>query len=110
MAAPPTPFAACADGLALALRVTPRARRNRIEGVAPGGDGRPRLRVSVTAPPEGGKANAAAIALLAKSWRLPKGAFTVRAGQASRDKTLHIAGDPALLAPRLEALIRGGDG
>jgi hypothetical protein len=47
----------------------------------------------VSAPAEGGKANAALIRLLAKTWRLPKTAFTITAGPKSRRKTLFIEGE-----------------
>ena len=55
------------------------------------------------APAEGGKANAALIKLLAKAWRVPKGAISLVAGASSRTKTLEIEGDPTRLQPRLEA-------
>lgn len=49
----------------LALKVVPNASRDRVVGVLamPDGD---RLKVSVTSPPEGGKANKAVVALLRK--------------------------------------------
>ena len=64
------------------LRVQPRARRTALE-IAAGA-----LKASVTAPPEDGKANDAVIALLSQEWRLPKSAFAVIKGAATRDKTL----------------------
>ncbi|MGB0747817.1 MAG: DUF167 domain-containing protein [Magnetospiraceae bacterium] len=82
------PFRQQDAGLQLLIRVTPRANKNKINGLRVGGDGRTRLLVSVTAPPEGGKANAAVIKLLAKTWRLPKTAISVLAGATDRDKTL----------------------
>jgi uncharacterized protein (TIGR00251 family) len=83
----PGPLTEIAGGVRLALRVTPRAGRNEIAGVRHG-----RLLVKVTAAPEGGKANAAAIKLLSKAWRIPASAFEVTAGATSRDKTLTIRG------------------
>jgi uncharacterized protein YggU (UPF0235/DUF167 family) len=68
-------------------------------------DGGVALKAWVTAPPEGGKANAALIALLAKTWRLPKGAFEIVSGRGDRNKMLLIAGDPAPLKAKLEAWI-----
>lgn len=88
-------------GLRLTLRVQPGARRNALGGLAPLAGGGAALRAQVTAAPEGGKANAALIALLAKTWRLPKGAFEVLSGRGERTKTLLIAGDPAALEARL---------
>ena len=92
-----TPFRPRPDGLSLAVKVTPKASRTRIIGLARDADGGALLAVAVTAPPEDGKANAALIKLLAKQWRLPKAAVTVTAGTASRHKTLHIAGNPERL-------------
>ncbi len=88
-----TPFSLAKDGLRVALRVSPGARRNRIEGIAPDAGGKAVLKISVTAPPEGGKANQAVIALLAKAWRQPKGSFRITAGAGARRKRLHVAGD-----------------
>jgi len=97
-----TPYSRTAAGLTLALRVTPKARRNRIGEVAQVAEGGAVLKVSVTAAPEDGKANAAVIALLAKEWRLPKSAFAVTRGAAARRKTLTIDGDAAALKERLD--------
>lgn len=89
------------DGVRLVVRLTPKAGANAIRSRAAEGDGTPVLKVSVTAVPEDGKANAALIALLAKAWKLPKGAFSIVSGATDRRKTLHIAGDPALLIPHI---------
>lgn len=51
-----------------------------------------RLRVSVTAIPEKGKANTALIKFLSKTWRLPKSAFSIISGELSRNKALKISG------------------
>jgi len=85
------------------LRVQPRARRNRVDGLVAEVDGGVALKVAVTAPPEDGKANAAVIALLADTWGLPKSAFTVVAGAADRRKIIHLQGDPARLMQALES-------
>ena len=98
----PPPYAVTGSGLALALRVTPKARRNRIDGIADEADGKTALKVAVTAAPEDGKANAAVIALLAKEWRLPKSAFTVTRGVGNRRKTVAIEGDGAALKEKID--------
>ncbi len=91
------PFAAAADGLRVRVKVTPRAGRNRVDGLAPGADGEMALKVAVTAAPADGKANAAVIDLLAAEWRVPKSTIQVVLGAAGRRKVLHLAGDPAAL-------------
>ena len=83
------------------MRLTPRARADRIEGLAADAEGEPVLKAAVTAPPEKGKANAALVALLAKAWRLPKSAIAISAGASGRRKSVAIAGDPQELLKRL---------
>ena len=105
------PFEAVADGVRLALRVTPKASRNAIAGLAATASGGTALKVTVTAVPENGKANEAVVKLLAKAWKLPKTSLTVVAGATDRNKIVHVAGDPADLMRRLTALVKtaGGD-
>lgn len=97
------PFAAVPGGLRVFVRLQPRARRERIEGVVAEADGRVALKVAVTAPPEDGKANAALIALLGKNWRLPKSAMEIVGGATDRRKTLLLRGDPASLQATLSS-------
>ncbi len=91
------------QGLLVALRLQPGASRDRVDGLAILDDGAVVLKLRVTAPPEGGKANAALVKLLAKSWHLPKSSLRLLAGQSTRRKTLLVAGKAAALRPRLEA-------
>jgi uncharacterized protein (TIGR00251 family) len=85
------------NGITVELRVHPRARR---AALAMGGGA---LKASVTAPPEDGKANEAVIALLSQKWRLPKSAFAIIKGAATRDKTIGVIGEPAALASSIGA-------
>lgn len=71
----------------LQVRVQPRARRNSIEVV----DGS-KLKIYVTTAPEGGKANDAVVALLAKSLGIAKSHVRIVRGHKSRDKLLDIEG------------------
>jgi uncharacterized protein (TIGR00251 family) len=89
-------------GVAVRVRVQPGARRNAVSGVGETAEG-PALRVSVTAAPEGGKANAAVCALLAKAWGVAKSDVAVTRGQTARLKTVHVTGDPETLEARLGA-------
>jgi uncharacterized protein len=87
-----TPFNATSDGVRVRLKVAPGARRTGIGAVEAVADGAV-LKVQVTAPPEGGKANAAVLKTLAKAWRLPKSHLAITAGAGARRKTVHVAGD-----------------
>ncbi len=99
------PLTATAGGVKVRVRLTPRAGRDRIEGVLAGGDGRAVLKVAVAAPPEGGKANAALIKLLARAWRLPKTSLSIVAGATTRGKTVLIGGNSADITQRLNQWI-----
>jgi uncharacterized protein len=96
-----TPLTATADGVCIAVRLTPRARADRIDGIAHLADGAALLKVTVTAPPADGRANDALLLLLAKEWRVPRRELTIVGGQKSRNKVVHIAGDPPVLLKRL---------
>lgn len=98
-----SPFRAAAGGVAVAVRVIPRARRTRIDGIVADAGGAAAVKVAVTAPPADGKANAAVVALLAEAWNVPKSAIEVASGAADRRKTVIVAGDPAMVLARLEA-------
>ena len=88
------------------LKVTPKASREGIGSVAADADGGPRLGVRVAAAPEGGKANAQVVRMLAKAWRLPRSAVSVVKGAAARRKTLFVAGPTEALMARLEQWMR----
>lgn len=102
---PPRPLSVSArvtgDGVLVPVRLTPKAGRNRIDGVKPDADGTQRLAVSVTAVPEGGKANGALIGLLAKTWKVPKSAISIATGAKARAKLVRVAGDPAHILERI---------
>jgi len=71
----------------ITIRVTPRSARDSVEP-GPGGV----LLVRVTAPPDGGKANAAACRLVAEALGVPKTSVRVIRGQAARVKSLEVEG------------------
>ena len=95
-------FMAGPHGVRVTVRLTPRGGRNAVTGRGVDADGVPLLKAAVTAVPERGAANAALIALLAKSWRLPKTGLAVVGGLTDRTKLIEIAGGDAALAARLE--------
>lgn len=71
-------------GALIALRATPRARRNAVS-VENGA-----IRVHVTAPPEAGAANEAVARLLAKALGVPWTRLTLVRGASARDKTFRL--------------------
>jgi len=71
----------------LHLKVVPGASRDRLVGLL--GD---RLKVSVTAPPEGGKANQAVCRLLARSLGLNRSDFVITAGHSQPIKEIALDG------------------
>lgn len=71
----------------LPLKAVPGARRDEIAGWL--GD---RLKIRVTAPPEGGKANKAICALLAEALDLRPRDIEIVAGHTSPEKIAEIAG------------------
>ena len=89
----------------MAIRLTPRARADRLEGVVRAADGAPQLKASVTAPPAEGRANDALVGLLAKNWGVPRRDLAIVGGAKSRNKTVHVAGDSADLLKRLRSLL-----
>jgi len=71
----------------IAVHITPKSGRDEVAGWR-GGE----LSLRVTAPPECGKANAAACALVASALGVPRGAVRVVRGETSRHKQLEIDG------------------
>jgi uncharacterized protein (TIGR00251 family) len=100
-----TPLAATADGVRVAVRLTPRGRADRLEGVARLSDGAAILKVSVTAPPADGRANDALLQLLAREWDVPRRDLAIVGGLKSRGKTVRVSGKPADLLKRLGAAL-----
>lgn len=91
-------------GVRFAVRLTPKGGRDRIEGWAAAADGKMHLKARVSAPPEDGKANAALIALLAKTLGVAKSGVSIVSGETARLKQVDVAGEPDYLRARLEAL------
>lgn len=100
---PPIELQSTADGVMLAVRAQPGARRNAIAGVHARA-----LKVSVTAAAEKGKANEAIVELLAERLELARSQIAVVSGLTSRQKKLLIRGiDREELARRLAAALPG---
>ncbi|MBV9014537.1 MAG: DUF167 domain-containing protein [Alphaproteobacteria bacterium] len=89
----------------VAIRLSPRAGAKRIDGIGRSADGAAVVKVSVTAPPAEHRANEALIALLAEEWQLPRRDVSIAGGAKSRNKRVHIAGQPRALLAKLAAAL-----
>lgn len=98
------PYKRLEDHLRLAIRLTPNAGRDALEGVEENAEGETYLRARVTSVPEKGKANKALIALVAKTVGVPKSSISLVSGETARQKILRIDGDPEDLERRLDGL------
>jgi len=74
-------------GVLLSVKAVPGASRDEVVGRL--GD---RLKIRISAPPEGGRANQAIRRLLAKELGVKPGDVSVTAGETSAEKTVRIAG------------------
>lgn len=97
----PFPFCLCDGGLRVFVRLSPQAKKNAINALMADAEGQMALKVSVTAVPEKGKANARLIKLLSKEWSIAKSDIIITAGDTDRRKTLLLRGDPKSLQQRL---------
>ncbi|MGD8394878.1 MAG: DUF167 domain-containing protein [Candidatus Eiseniibacteriota bacterium] len=87
----------------LTVRVRPRAGSRALRGRRPDGA----LEIWVKAAPEGGKANAEVIAVLARALGVPRQAIDIVTGSSGRQKLLRIEGlTPVALAERVETALR----
>jgi uncharacterized protein (TIGR00251 family) len=90
------------DSPGLAVRVTPRARRNEIAGARDGV-----VLVRVASPPEDGRANLAVRRLIATRLSLRLAEVTVIRGESSREKVILVEG---MTGAQTRANLLGGDG
>lgn len=102
------PYTVDAEGLRLAVRVTPRGGREAVAGLVVDAEGRPALAVRLAAAPVDGAANAALIRFLAATFALRKAEVAILSGTSARQKTVRLSGDGPALAARLDALIAAG--
>ncbi len=89
----------------LAVRVQPGAPRDRLVGRMADGT----LKLAVTAPPEGGRANEAVTRLLAATLGLQAMRLRLRRGAGARSKVFMVEGlAPGELERRVDAALAGG--
>ncbi|HGE6025204.1 TPA: DUF167 family protein YggU [Vibrio cholerae] len=87
------------DDLLLRLYIQPKASRDSIVGLH--GE---ELKVTITAPPIDGKANAHLSKFLAKQCKVAKGSVVIEKGELGRHKQVRIL-QPSQIPPEIAALI-----
>jgi hypothetical protein len=98
------PWRFSVQGIAIALRVTPRGGSDAIDGIETLADGRSVVKIRVRAVADGGEANRAVTELLARALHVPKSRVRVLSGATSRLKQVAVDGDPKKLGEILSAL------
>ena len=102
-------FKKTTKGITLRLKVSPRSRVSEIAAIQD--DETPStldlfqekiLKVFLKEPPERGRANAALLKLLSRTWKIPKKDLHLLTGETSSLKVLFIKGDPEDLEKTLE--------
>ena len=99
-----------AEGVTLAVRAQPGAKKTAIVGVY-GEGAAAQLKIAVQAPPIEGRANEALIAFLAKQFGIARSAVEVVSGDLSRSKVFLLRGITAqtaesVLSPQVQAQLR----
>ena len=103
------PWRVVADGIELAVRLTPKGGRDAIDGIERLADGRSVLKARVRAAASEGAANAALVRLVARLLAVAPGRVSVVAGETARVKRLAIAGPGPALAAALERWLRSSE-
>ena len=89
------------NGVTLAVRAQPGAKRTAITGVY-GEGAAAQLKIAVQAPPLEGRANQALIAFFAETFSLPKSSVELASGESSRSKVFLLRG---VTLPQAEAML-----
>jgi uncharacterized protein len=93
------------DGLAIAVRLTPRGGRDAIDRIDALADGRQVVAARVRSAPTDGSANEALRGLIAKALHVPASRVAIASGAASRIKMVTVEGDGARMAAALDRIV-----
>lgn len=96
-------------GVRIAVRVTPRAGGDGVNGGVRMADGGTRLQVRVAAAPADGAANKTVISLIAEAFDVSKSAVSITRGESAREKLIDIEGDTAALSQRFMTLVESSN-
>ena len=88
-----------AEGLRLHILLQPKASKDQILGLH--GD---ELKITITAPPIDGQANAYLVKFLSKLFKVPKSTIILEKGELNRHKQVWIPA-PKLLPPEIQSLL-----
>jgi uncharacterized protein (TIGR00251 family) len=102
---PDGPIIPTRDDVRVAICLSPRAKSDRLLGIAATAEGGRAIKVSVTAPARDGQANEALLQFLARSWRLSRRDLSIVVGAASRSKIVRVAGEPRQVIAKLSSEI-----
>jgi uncharacterized protein (TIGR00251 family) len=102
------PWRYSAQGVLVAVRVTPRGGKDSLDGIEELANGRSVIKVRVRVAAEGGEANRAVTELFADALRIAKNKVRVVSGVTSRVKQIAIDGDPKALGAALTAATSSG--
>ncbi|MBN9037234.1 MAG: DUF167 domain-containing protein [Rhizobiales bacterium] len=100
---------AASGGIDIAVRLTPKAAADRVDGVETASDGRPHLKARVRAVPEKGAANKALEKLVAAWLGVPASTVAVTAGATARLKTVRVSGNADALVAAIAARLGEAD-
>jgi uncharacterized protein (TIGR00251 family) len=98
---PSGPIVPTRDGLRVAIRLSARAKCDRLLGIVSTAEGGRTVKASVTARAQDGQANEALLQLLVRAWRVARRDLSIVVGAASRNKIVRIAGEPHQLLAKL---------
>lgn len=87
------------DGIRLRIFLQPKARKDHIAGIHDD-----KLKITITAPPVDGQANAHLLKFLSKSFKVPKSSIILEKGELSRHKQVWIP-EPKLIPKEIQNLL-----
>ncbi len=87
------------NGIRLRLFLQPKASKDELVGLYDG-----ELKISITAPPIDGKANAHLLKFLSKAFKVPKSSIVLEKGELSRHKQVWIP-HPKAMPERIEEIL-----
>ena len=87
------------DGIRLRIFLQPKASKDHIAGIHDD-----ELKITITAPPVDGQANAHLLKFLSKSFKVPKSSIILEKGELSRHKQVWIP-EPELIPKEIQNLL-----